>query len=321
MYKPLLFLIALFSFQTKAQTSTYFPIPDSGIVWRQEGFVQSNSCCCTGSGPCLRKDDYQYFLSGDTLIGSFTYKKILRNGNGQEFIVGVPVCPAWCSGNYEYFTYNNVYSGSIRQDTSLRKVYYLPPDSSLDVLLYDFNLNSGDTLPILFSNPYPANYVSSIDSILIGSSYRKRFWISLNNDSNYISLIEGIGSSYGLLSPLFPNNNVSLIYNMLNCVRINGMTVYPDSTTTCSIISKIDDQKNNFSFSVFPNPFSDVIHLTLNSEELAEFFLYDIAGRNIMSKTLSGSESLNTSQLSDGIYFFKVKSKYSGSMQGKLIKK
>ena len=108
---------------------------------------------------------------------------------------------------------------------------------------------------------------------------------------------------------------------MLNCVRINGLTVYPDTITVCSIISKINEQKINPSVLVFPNPFSDVLHLTLNTEGLAEFLLYDIAGRNIMSKTCSGSISLNTSQLAKGIYFYMVKSKYSGSVQGKLVKR
>ena len=87
MSKLLFFLIVLISFSSKAQTSSYFPIPDSAIVWQQEGYVQGNSCCCTGTGPCLREDSYQYFLSGDTLIGSFTYKKILRHGSGQEYIL------------------------------------------------------------------------------------------------------------------------------------------------------------------------------------------------------------------------------------------
>lgn len=320
MRKLLLFITVLITFASKAQTSTYFPFPDSGIVWRQEGYIQGNSCCCTGSGPCLREDNYEYFLNGDTLIGAFIYKKLLQTGIGQQYIVGPPSCPPWCSSNYEYYYYNNNYVGCIRQDTGQRKVFFLPPNFSQDTLLYDFNLNVGDTLPSLWTNYYPSNYVSAIDSILIGNNYHKRFWISLNNDSNYISLIEGIGSSYGLLSPLFSNLNVSLIYNLLICVTINNMTVYPDSFTTCQLIDKINYIRTNSALTISPNPFSEILNIKLNDITTFEIILYDVASRKLFQQTFTNSAAINTSQLAKGIYIYVVKSKNEVIKIGKVVK-
>ena len=304
----------------KPQRPVYFPFPDSAIVWRQDGYIQGNSCCCSGSGPCLLESNFEYFLNGDTTIGGVIYKKLLQTGIESQYIVGPSTCPPWCSSNYNYFYYNSVYVGCIRQDTAQRKVFFMPPNYSQDTLLYDFNLTIGDTLPSSWTNQNPSNYVSSVDSILIGTNYHKRFWISNRNDTNYVSIIEGIGSSYGLLSPFFSNFNVSQIYNILICVTINNTTVYPDSLTTCALISNTSVIMNNYTISLFPNPFSDNLIIELSNADKAEITLYDITARKLIQQSFTNYAFINTSKLAKGIYIYELRNKNDVIKKGIVVK-
>ncbi len=314
----LLVVLSLISLVAKPQTSIYFPFPDSAIVWRQEGYVQGN-CCCGGSGPCLDENFFEYFLNGDTIIGANSYNKIYKTGQGINHIVASPpICPPGCS-NYEYYYYNNSYSGGLRQDTSQRKVFFIPPTTTLDTLLYDFNLSVGDTLPSTWINYNPENYVTSIDSILIGSSYRKRFQLSSSASANEVTLIEGIGSSLGLLSPLTSNVNVSFHYNILNCVTINGLTIYPDTSAICSLISEVYENKNDLSFSVYPNPFMKELKILVNNYHVAEIILYDVTSRKLLQQAFITSITLNTELFPEGIYSYEIRTN-GINKKGRIIK-
>src|SRR5688572_22615996 len=192
----LLVVITFTTLSVRSQTSVYHPFPDSAGVWRQEGYTQGN-CCCSGNF-CLDEFDYNYFLNGDTLIGAFTYKKIYKTGNGVDYVNGPNTCPPSCS-NYQFYYFNNIYSGCFRQDTTQRKVFIVPTGSALETLLYDFNLNLGDTLPPSWPDYDPLIYVTAVDSTLVGGSYHKRFHLSTSNLPGEVSLIEGIGNSLGFL--------------------------------------------------------------------------------------------------------------------------
>src|SRR5688572_22889164 len=132
-------LAVLSMFSANAQTSVYHPFPESTAMWRQRGVVLGLNCCCSGPGPCHREDEFEYILQGDTVIGSSAYKKLYQTGIGIEHLLFVSFCPPGCS-NADYSFYNYEYAGSIRQDTALRKVYFMPPGYTQDTLLYDFDL-------------------------------------------------------------------------------------------------------------------------------------------------------------------------------------
>jgi hypothetical protein len=188
MKKSLLVILFSVSLRLFAQTNVYHPFPDSNAIWNQESvyLVQNTPV----------SEPQKFFYSGDTVIATFTYKRVLTTGYRYYLIPSNGCC----------YYYNQPH-GFIRQDSTQKKIYYF---DSKDTLLYDFDLKVGDTLPPTYTNnPSIGNYVSSIDSILIGSTYRKQFHISVLGstsvvDSNYVQLIEGIGSTFGLLWPLDP---------------------------------------------------------------------------------------------------------------------
>lgn len=75
----------------------------------------------------------------------------------------------------------------------------------------------------------------------------------------------------------------------------------------------------------FPNPFSDQlnIHLIDESNSILSISLYDLSGKKVIEqKTISRQDQiiLNTHQLQDGFYFYKIQFDDLSTYRGKLIK-
>ena len=152
--KKILFLISFFSaFPVQAQVADYL---EGDPVWR-ESWIFNYSC--------FEVHNYMYYLDGDTVIGGFTYKKLndRHHINIGWFGPGTP--PDYCTG----LTYSDGFIYAIRQEGKRLFLFY----QGTEYLLYDFDLEVGDTLPQTF-NQYKDNVtVTAIDSLQVGNSYRK----------------------------------------------------------------------------------------------------------------------------------------------------
>ncbi len=116
-----------------------------------------------------------YENDGDTIIGSLSYSKLIQNE----------------------------ISFLLREDTTLKKVWVILPDSTTETLLYDFSVSLGSQINLSYVGGATITYnIESFDSINTPLGARKR--ITLNTtDTIYDPLlywIEGVGSSY---SPIF----------------------------------------------------------------------------------------------------------------------
>ena len=236
--KPLLLLISLTCFCLNIEAQTYFSITDSGSVWRYE--------TQWGGQPY----DHIYLelssIKEDTSFNGHIYSKLEVL---TQMITCVLITP------YESWQAGDVYSTTffIREDSM--KHTYIANGLGWEELFYDFSLNAGDTLPLSFINSDYLNFVYSIDSILIGSEYRTRYNIK-NFEPGYfdadpfVSIIEGIGSTYGLLYPLWPPFET---YNKLICYSdIYGSTQFADPLLT---INYLDDNTDD----------CDLIYVDINS--------------------------------------------------------
>jgi hypothetical protein len=209
------------------------------------------------------------------------------------------------------------YGGAIRQDTAQKKVYVVFPLSTQDTLFYDFNLNLGDTLPpsaIYNSENY---YVSSIDSILIETNYRKRFWLCnitnpppCSTGPNSPAYIEGIGSTFGLTTSLFEPGEYGC---GLNCVQVNHATIYPDSSYNCSpldlTLSVNENENNSFNLTVSPNPFStQTTFQTAAPLQNASLTVYNFVGQTVKRvDDLAGQTvTFHRDNLPSGLYFVRL---------------
>lgn len=164
----------------KGQTGAYHALPLANGIW-----CMTTGCTDPGCG------DLGYirtYSDGDTLIDGSTYAVMLSDL--------IPTTTGACCQipMVEPIAY-------IREDSSARKVYLRTDLITSDSLLYDFSLEVGDTLKgYLGASAALPLAVISIDSALVDGAYHKR----LNFDTSAVCLrfamIEGVGSTNGLLA-------------------------------------------------------------------------------------------------------------------------
>lgn len=293
--KSVIFYLAAFFCYTAAngQTTVYHPFPDSNAVWN----VQSFQACQDPFS--FWEHSYSIMMTSDTVISSTTYHKL-------QVPIEVVQSNGLCDSTGSW-TAPGFYSGAIRQEVAQRKVYFVPPTDTTEQLLYDFNLQVGDTVGgYLGSIAYPPDTVQSIDSVQIGSTFRKRWQI---NSCYGIYLIEGVGSTYGLVERS-PGCITDVGSYVISCYSENGSVLYPSSTSGCELITGIDTRNMNGSAtSIYPNPMhtESTIQLGENFGD-GELRLYNAVGGLVAQKSISGQRSLTLDRqnLDVGIYFVQL---------------
>ncbi len=278
--KKALFNMATFVFLINfgyGQDYVQFPLPNAEWIFG----VYDYSC-----GPPTYFCGYYYVkVEGDTLIGDFNYKKVLETGtNGLDYS----------------------YKAAIRQDTLTGKVYVnMPQCEGIDTLLYDFNLQQGDTLfqcsEILGGSPEEF-FVNYVDSILINGELYKQLHLDMGEN---VKLIEGIGSTGGLLGPW--NGWIGGNY-YLHCFLIDGIPVYPDTSCILTNVNTIMIQPE-MNVSIYPNPVSgDIVTFEFENTQYhskMELKCYDLLGELVHSEKVyqqQGMSRVSTSGWPPGMY-------------------
>jgi hypothetical protein len=89
---------------------------------------------------------------------------------------------------------------------------------------------------------------------------------------------------------------------------------------TC-LSTSIDEQKNNFLFSVFPNPCNGMLSIDFPEYpgSNTELIIADVSGRTLFRKTPVSSHEVFTLNLNKGLYFYRFTNKYQTVFTGKLV--
>ena len=232
--KKLLFFSALvLTLIANGQTSHYNSFPDSNAFWNFHFLFN-----CMGGGGIV-EEYYSVTIPGDTVINGQTYHKLT-----------VPFVQEYSHGDCGGITAG--YKGAVRQDPAAKKVFIIPPSGSTEQLLYNFSMQVGDTVKGYLESIAPApDIVQTIDSVMVGNAYRKSWNI---NTCYNIRIIEGIGSTYGLIE-LSPGCITDLPDNSLFCFQQNGKTVFPDTTSSCKLLTSVNSViYSNNDLKIYPNP-------------------------------------------------------------------
>ena len=80
------------------------------------------------------------------------------------------------------------------------------------------------------------------------------------------------------------------------------------------------DVNNTSALSVYPNPFTDVVNITLPDNTVSEIVIYDIATREIRRQEVINHASLNMEHVVNGIYFYEVRNANGIWRNGKIVK-
>lgn len=215
------------------------------------------------------------------------WTKLIREGMVSQVWYGSFSVPQDCQGNY---TYGPDEYGSTLIRQSGRQLRIL--DAGTDQLLYEFDLHTGDTLPPSWNNWSNTITVTGVDSVLVGTEMRARYALA-NSWASY--LVEGVGSSHGLLEP---------VTDFFDC----GYTLecFGVENVPCSINMGISATPGPVQPAVFPNPGTDGFTLTLTPGPHT-ITLFDATGRMVLQRSAQGPRhEFHADKLPSGIYLMKV---------------
>jgi hypothetical protein len=294
MKKLILFILILSAIAVKSQTNIYHPFPDSAAFWNIE--------YSSGYGSDSYDENYSITFSGDTIINSTAYHKLVApkikyfsHSGANGYSTG------WDSGYY---------AGSIRQDTALRTVYFVLPNDSIEWLLYDFNLEVGDTLKGYLVDSSSVTYiVQQVDSYFVDNSYRKTWAYN----GNSFSLIEGIGSMGGLIERFIDMDPVASETFWVQCFVQNDTTIFPETGFSCELITNVHEKNTQqFSIAISPNPFSTYATVQLSPQfSNSEMYIYNALGVLVYNEKIDQESYhlFNRKNLPSGIYFMQFLNK------------
>ena len=280
----------------------FFPIPvDTTSVWRVYWGYNNEIC--------VFHNNSIYYINGTEIKNGKEYYKIYEEGHHWETSVN-PMNP--CNGSS--YDYSGRFRGGVRTENGKTYGY---SDWYSPGLLMDFTLNVGDTL---FSNIcYYGKIIESIDSVLVGDQYRKRF----NFDGWYCTwMIEGIGHEQGLFESMDePFEN----FSDLICYGENYTPIFGNQN--CDItVGLLENSSSINRLLIYPNPTSG--NLLLNASELnvkiKSYLITDIYGNTLLYKkeVLNQDDmKINIEKYESGIYLLIVTLFNNEKLIGKIIKK
>lgn len=200
----------------------------------------------------------------------------------------------------------------LREDINAKKVYRYFPDTHQEALLYDFNLNIGDVIPVNgygynygFDAIYQDTFVSNITyETVFGQDNVKVFHLAYdggggNVQEQFFKIYEGIGVSEGLC---FISHS-ELYFQLL-------------SYSFLSDESYNDIMKN---VKIYPNPFSEALNIE-TYQDVNDYLLFEPTGKLIVETTAKDEIVQVAKSLKQGVYFMVFKTKNVTSKMIALIK-
>lgn len=287
----LTFIICFKSISLSAQTSVYHPFPDSVASWNYSYY----NMCWGVIGNSLIDYYNSYYIGQDTIINSTSYHTFQI----PAFIyhAGPNCIPPG------FYILPGKYAGAFRNDHPNKRVYIVPETDSVEQLLYDFNMQVGDSLKGYLSICAPnfvCDTVISIDSVLVGSSYRKRWLINSNYQAYFI---EGIGSTYGLLRYI-PTNLTDHDGINLDCFQQNGQNLYPDTLGTCPLLTVIPTLSSEETIiNIYPNPSNGNVKVEMSStKKIDRWVLQNLNGRMERTGAVQNESQFEMNGIPSGFY-------------------
>jgi hypothetical protein len=296
MKKSLLFSILLLQvIIIKGQQ--YYPFPDSNAIWHHSFTAGMN-------WPGDTSYYYSYGLIGDTIISSLVYSKV--------YLL-----------NDTTLNLNATYSGCLRED-SLKKVFYIGKDFwgmenfTQEIQLYDFSKNVGDSIDY---GIWGKCAITSVDSIMIGQHYRKRFTVLWD------TIIEGIGCLYDLLSPINPIPTKYYAKWELVCFKQEDEVLFlnPDYPACFPPAYGIDKNpvNSNYNIKIYPQPLTHTSYIDLTGTKVQFRYLtiYNILGRSIYRLEISNKKiiQLNKTDFISGLHLYKLETNDGQCTTGKIM--
>jgi hypothetical protein len=238
---------------------------------------------------------YYYSISGDTLIDDYLYYKFIQSNQYED---------------------ENILFGYIFENDSGQVYFRISEDFNLDYFCYfgseiglltdtnllfiDFSAQVGDILNLPFSeNDLFVFYTGEVE---IGGVIRKEIQF-MDDFLIYGSWIEGIGGVIGGFFGSWCGQGIGCVPDLF-CSTANGEEVYGN----CNV-GIFEQGLQELEFKILPNPASDLIKITFNSNsnENFEAAIFDVKGIMVLNSIINkSSNQINIDKLDSGIYLLRL---------------
>ncbi len=252
------------------------------------------------------KSDYINKIEGDTIINGVDYYKLRKIG---KTFLYEDVSQTEIADTIEI----DEYVGSIRENAE-KQIEFIKAASELPEILYDFNLNIGDTVAFDDNDVGLLKAeVISIDTIEICGIQRNSYSIKLIEYPTVVShLIEGIGSTAGLLPGFeyFESGTFFTCYSNQDCI-CNEIQVGINV-----------ENKEGPEIKIYPNPVLGEKLVMIQEGTIRELNIqvYNEIGQLIYSiKKNTKRTKIDCSNWSKGVYFININLKGNQIVQ-KVVK-
>ena len=281
-----------FAFLSGISAQEYIPFPpDSTSMWRVNIYNWNPNPWEVTTRRLL------IFQDGQTVFNGKVYNNFFASGD---------ITTEWSNGNTSTSTFSHSEYCTIRTEES--KVYVL--EFTIEHLLFDYALQSGDTVPDDFYINYGSQnpiVVSSVDSVLIGNLYHKRYNFAdplYNGTAGWF--IEGIGHQFGIMESacMTPDQGSSFL-----CYAENGESLFQEGAL-CELTVNIPEiLPAVLNPKISPNPTTGLVSVEFNTphEMQISVQILDITGRIIKNEGWLVNYGLNArcidlSGLRNGFY-------------------
>lgn len=310
-------LLIIFFLSTNFVQAQYCPLLEEDKTWFYSVlYGESGSQISTS---------YIVNVQGDTIINNVAYKKLYRRELAGDHPCQFPPCFV---PFIPYQVMQPTLYAILREDTTEQRVYCLqengnPNPDAEEFLLFDFSINTGDTLSSFIrtfiadadlNSPY--GIVDSITSETIYDKERKVINTSGLIPTNGLGFFEKIVliEGTGLYSFDGPDNGEGIGFFPRNDTY---MFAYCEGDyNDCNIILPNKEIDDSINVTISPNPTNGIFSITSNKlVDNAE--LYDMTGKRLRVFT---DDEVDISSYPDGMYLVKVLFKDKNIFLVKLIK-
>lgn len=203
---------------------------------------------------------------------------------------------------------------------SMGRVYAYVARDTTEIMIYDFNLQPGDTFylnSVYWYSPGPGAriVVDSVDTISVQRVPRRRLFLRSGNHNRF-KWIEGIGGDGYPFDP-FLNSGGADHGQALLCYFENGLDIYHgegyprvNNCDTAPPPISIEEAITPPEVRVWPNPANDKIKIALSGgQSLGWVEIYSSSGILERRVSVDADEFLvDISQLKQGLYFLSIRS-------------
>lgn len=261
-------------------------------------------------------------ILGDTLLDGITYKKLYKRFKHTNSVR--PPLPNQGSTTIGYESKGPMF---IRYEESENKVYFKESADSSEVVMYNFNLELGDSIP-LKSEYFQANIIKRIDTISVFGINQALLVLDTLSLPTRNGIINGVGSLNGLTfyQPTLPALSGGILMTEMVCFEYENNTFKSpwaeQNLFPCPSISEFIASSNVVEIepvNIFPNPNNGNFFIQIPENYIgSKFTIYNLNGQIQQSFTLQNikNEIILDAQ---GLYFYTIKGKANIGLSGKIM--